>query len=219
MDEQNDLFSFTYSYPAAAGAIPLLKASLDARLEGERAKLEKDTRQFKQEADADGFPYRAYDNQTDWAVVADLPGWLSLSAEKYFYSGGAHGMTVFDSLLWDRQAQVERAPLSLFVSRDALEAAVKQAFCDKLDRQREKKRGAPIDRKNPGMFDECIGLASTTILLGSSNRKSFDRIGFLIPPYEAGPYAEGSYEVTLPVDAAILQAVKPEFRGIFTVSR
>ena len=219
VDEENELFSFVYSYPAAAGKIPQLKASLDARLEADRSKLDKDTRQFKQEAEADGFPYRAYAYQTDWAVVADLPGWLSLSAEKYSYTGGAHGMTVFDSLLWDRQAQVEREPLSLFRSGDALEAAIKPAFCDELDRQRARKRGVEFDRANPGMFDECIGLTSTTVLLGSANRKTFDRVGFLIPPYEAGPYAEGSYEVTLPVSEAILQAVKPEFRGSFTVSR
>ena len=219
VDEENELFSFVYSYPAAAGKIPQLKTSLDARLEEERGKLDKDARQFKQEAEADGYPYRAYAYQTDWAVVADLPGWLSLSAEKYSYTGGAHGMTVFDSLLWDRQAQVERAPLSLFLSGDALEAAIKPAFCKELDRQRARKRGVEFDRANPGMFDECIGLASTTVLLGSSNRKTFDRVGFLIPPYEAGPYAEGSYEVTLPVSEAILRAVKPEFRGSFSVSR
>jgi hypothetical protein len=219
VEEKNDRFSFSFSYPAAAGSIPGLKALLDRQLDEQRSALDKDTRQFKAETEKDGFPYRAYDGQTDWAVVADLPGWLSLSAQKYSYTGGAHGMTVFDSLVWDKQAGVQRAPLSLFVSGAALEAAIKPAFCDQLDRQREKKRGAPLDRKNPGMFDECIGLASTTVLLGSSNRKVFDRVGFLIPPYEAGPYAEGTYEVTLPVSEAILKAVKPEFRSSFTVSR
>ena len=105
------------------------------------------------------------------------------------------------------------------ISGDALEAAINPAFCKELDRQRARKRGVEFDRATPGMFDECIGLASTTVLLGSSNRKTFDRVGFLIPPYEAGPYAEGSYEVTLPVSEAILRAVKPEFRGSFSVSR
>ena len=54
-----------------------------------------------------------------------------------------------------------------------------------------------------------------TLILGSRNHKTFDRIGFLIAPYEAGPYAEGSYEVTLPVTPAVLAAVKPEWRGAF----
>lgn len=217
--EENDLYSFHYAYPAAVSHIPGLKALLDERLEAQRQQLDKDTRAFKLEAQADGFPYRAYDHHTDWAVVADLPGWLSLSAEQYAYTGGAHGMTTFDSLLWDRQADVPRVPLSLFQSPEALEAAVKPGFCGKLDRQRENKRGTRIDRANPGMFDECIGVASATVLLGSSNRRTFDRVGFLIPPYEAGPYVEGSYEVTMPVTRAVMEAVRPEFRESFTVSR
>ena len=46
-----------------------------------------------------------------------------------------------------------------------------------------------------------------------------DRIGILIGPYEAGPYAEGGYEVTLPVTPAILAVVKPEYRASFAASR
>jgi hypothetical protein len=39
----------------------------------------------------------------------------------------------------------------------------------------------------------------------------------LVPPYEAGPYAEGAYEVTLPVSAAVVAAVKGEYRPSFEV--
>ena len=45
------------------------------------------------------------------------------------------------------------------------------------------------------------------MLLGSSNRQQFNRIGFVADPYAAGPYAEGSYEVILPVTPALIQAV------------
>ena len=48
---------------------------------------------------------------------------------------------------------------------------------------------------------------------------AFDRVGFLIDPYTAGPYAEGTYEVTLPVTRAILAAVKPEYAESFTATR
>jgi hypothetical protein len=53
------------------------------------------------------------------------------------------------------------------------------------------------------------------VILGSKSHKGFDRIGFLIAPYNAGPYAEGSYEVTLPVTAAVVAAAKPEYRAAF----
>jgi hypothetical protein len=66
-------------------------------------------------------------------------------------------------------------------------------------------------------FEECIDPAEQTVILGSSNGKAFDRIGVLVSPYAAGPYAEGSYEVTVPVTAKALAAIKPEFRNSFVV--
>ena len=57
------------------------------------------------------------------------------------------------------------------------------------------------------------------MLLGSSNGRTFDRIGLIAGPYVAGPYAEGTYEVTLPVDMAVLDAVKREYDGAFSLKR
>lgn len=219
VEEENELYSFHYSYPGAAGRIPALAALLDARLDADRAELTAQTAQAQKDAQAEGFPWRPYDRSTAWAVVADLPDWLSMSADLYQYSGGAHGMSTFDSLLWDKRKGAPLAPLALFSSAEALEAAIKPQFCTLLDRQRAAKRGAEESRAGGGLFDECITLASTTVILGSSNRRTFDRIGFLIPPYEAGPYVEGTYEVTLPVTARILAAVRPEYRESFTAPR
>ena len=69
------------------------------------------------------------------------------------------------------------------------------------------------------IFDECIDPVKSTVILGSSNKQTFDRIGILVAPYEAGPYAEGDYEVTLPVTQAVLAAVKPEYRAAFSLKR
>lgn len=219
VEEENERYSFHYSWPDAAGRIPALAALLDARLDADRAELKAQTAQAQKDAQAEGFPWRPYDRSTAWAVITDLPDWLSLSADLYQYSGGAHGMATFDSLVWDKRKGAARAPLDLFSSPDALEAAIKPQFCTLLDRQRAAKRGAEESRAGGGLFDECITLASTTVILGSSNSRTFDRIGFLIPPYEAGPYAEGTYEVTMPVTARIIAAVRPEYRESFTAPR
>ena len=69
------------------------------------------------------------------------------------------------------------------------------------------------------MFDQCIDPTASTVILGSSNKQQFDRIGILIAPYEAGPYAEGDYEITLPVTKAVLAAVKPQYRSVFALGR
>lgn len=214
---ENDLYSFGYSYPGAASAIDPLRVLLDKRLADAKADLISSARSGKADADKDGFPYHAYTRQIDWKVVTDLPGWLSLSADYYEYSGGAHGMSGFDTLLWDRGAQVARKPIDLFASAEALRGAIRTPFCDALDVQRAQKRGEPVQRDGGEMFSECIDPAAQTLILGSSNRKTFDRIGLLVAPYEAGPYAEGSYEVTVPVTAKVMAVLKPQYRSAFSV--
>lgn len=217
--DESALFSFTYAYPAAAGAIPALRTRLDADLASARAKLRRDAKAAQAEAKANGFPYNAYYWSQQWSVVTELPQWLSLSAEYGNYTGGAHGMYWFGAMLWDKAAGAPRDPLTLFTSKQALSAAIRAPFCAALNRERAKKRGAPVKGGSADQFDECIDPVGQTVILGSQGRQGFDRIGILIPPYEAGPYAEGSYEVTVPVTAAVLNAVKPRFRGAFVAGR
>jgi hypothetical protein len=50
----------------------------------------------------------------------------------------------------------------------------------------------------------------------SSNGELIDAIKVVIGPYDAGPYSEGSYEVPLPVDAAMRKAIRTEYQDAFT---
>lgn len=219
VSEQNDLYAFDYAYPAQAGAIPGLKAWLDAEIVKERAELAAGAREARAEAKKEGFPFNAHSHATGWEVVTDLPGWLSLSAAISTYQGGAHPNHWFAGLLWDKTAGQRRAPLDLFASKQALSKAIRTEFCAQIDRQREEKRGEKIDRNSGEMFNDCIDPAEQTLILGSSNRKTFDRIGVLVAPYEAGPYVEGEYEATVPVTAAVIAAAKPEYRAAFSLKR
>ena len=216
VSEKNDVYGFDYSFPAAAGNIPDLRALLVKRMDTAKKEHVANAIDGRADADKNHYPFNPYEYTTSWEVVADLPDWLSLSAQHWEFTGGAHGNSTFDALLWDKRANTMREPLSLFVSAKALEEAVQNDLCAMLDKQRADKRGAPVKRDQSDWMNACIGLDSTTVILGSSNRRTFDRIGFLIPPYNAGPYAEGSYEVTLPVTQAVLATVKPEFRGAFS---
>ena len=85
-----------------------------------------------------------------------------------------------------------------------------------LSRERAKRRGAPIAEDSPDQFDQCPGIDELTVLVGSSNGRTFNRMTLYAGPYVAGPYTEGAYTVDLTVDRAILEAVKPEFRAAFT---
>lgn len=217
--EDNALYAFDYSYPAAAGGIPGLRASLDADLNRRLAALKHDADVGRAEAKKGGFPYNKYGWSQTWQVVTDIPGWLSLSAAYWNYTGGAHGMSWSGAMLWDRKTSRARNPLDLFVSKAALSAAIRKPFCDALDRQRAEKRGEPVRRSSDDDFNACIDPTGQTIILGSRGKRAFDRIGILVAPYSAGPYAEGQYEVTVPVTPAVIAAVRPAFRGSFVVPR
>lgn len=217
--EENALYSFEYSYPAQAGAIPGLRVSLDADLATRLATLKRDAREGQAEARQNDYPYNPYAWNQSWQVVTDLPGWLSLSASYWTYTGGAHGMGWSGAMLWDRKANRARNPLNLFISKAALAKAIRQPFCAALDRQRSEKRGEPVNRASGDQFDACIDPTEQTVILGSRSKKGFDRIGILVAPYSAGPYVEGSYEVTVPVTAAVLNAVKPAFRANFAIGK
>ena len=216
---ETPLYEFEYSYPPAAAAIPGLRARLEADRAQRLAKLTADARNGQAEAKKGGFPFHRYSWSQTWQVVASPPGWLSLSAAYWNYTGGAHGMSWSGAMLWDRKANLPRNPLDLFTSKAALAQAIRAPFCAALNRARIAKRGGTIKPGSTEMFEECIDPLKQTVLLGSKSKLAFDRIGILIAPYEAGPFAEGGYEVTLPMTPAVLAAVRPGFRRSFAVGR
>lgn len=216
---QNPRYSFSYAYPAAAAGIPALKAQLDNEMAEARAELASIAKEGESAAKAEDFEFNPFDQSTKWTVVTDLPGWLSLKRDYYEFTGGAHGNYGTGALLWDKAAGQARDVLTLFVSKAAFDAALRPAFCNALDKQRAERRGAPVDRTSGDSFDDCLAPSDVTVLLGSSNKQQFNRIGLIADPYAAGPYAEGSYEVTLPVTPALLKAVKPEYRAAFAAGR
>ena len=216
VEESSDLYEFDYRYPAEAGRISALRAWLDADRAKARAQLVEDATSGQAEAKQSGFEYHAYAQGRAWEKVAETPRFLSLSLLVSEYTGGAHPNYGFDSLLFDKQAGERIAPLALFTSPAALDAVIQRPFCAMLDKERGKRRGEPVV-SDGSMFNDCIKPSEQTVILGSSTGRTFDRIGVLIGPYAAGSYAEGDFDITLPVTAALLRAVRPEYRAAFVV--
>ena len=217
--ERTDLFVFEYSYPQAAGEVEPLARWLDARLTRERDRLARSATEGQAEARDNGFPFNQYSSETAWEVVADLPDWVSLSAQLSSYAGGAHPNYGFDTVVWDKARDAPLEPIAFFISPEALDRAIGEQLCDALNAEREERRGEPVEEGSDATFDTCIKPDETNLLLGSSNGETFDRVGIQIAPYLAGPYAEGSYEFTFPVTDELLQAVREEYRGAFALPR
>jgi hypothetical protein len=214
--ETNDLYSFTYSWPAAAGDIPALAQRLERQLEKSKRELIADADKGKEEAESNGFPYNPHYFSEEWKVVANLPNWLSLSGEFSTYTGGAHGMYGLESLVWDKKVGRGFPASEMFTSPKALGDALGDKLCKALDAERARKRkGQPKGQSIPE-FEKCVGVGEATVLVGSSNGKTFNRVGVWFGPSVAGPYVEGAYELNFGIDKAMIETVKPAYREAFS---
>src|SRR3954469_21464905 len=76
--ETNDLYSFAYSWPAAAGNIPALAQRLEGQLEKSKRELIANANKGRAQSESNGFPYNPNYFSEKWKVIANLPRWLSL---------------------------------------------------------------------------------------------------------------------------------------------
>lgn len=216
VSEDTPLYSFDFAYPVEVAAIPELKERLDREMAKAKEKLIAQAKSAEASARDEGFPYNAYAEGTNWQVVADTPRFLSLSAAIYSYTGGAHPNSGTRTLIWDRESKRALSPMDFFTSADALEQAVSDSYCAALDKERGQRRG-PEGESAIAEFGECPPIKDLTVLLGSSNGRKFNRIGLVADPYVAGPYAEGNYDITVPVTAEVLEAVRPAYKDAFAL--
>ena len=209
--------SFRYSWPKEATAI----AELDGWLRGNAERLKTETLNKgaanEKDAKANDYPFVGYSYSEDWTTVANVPALLILQSDGYSFTGGAHGMPVVTALFWDKAAKKRLATGAIF-DMPKLAAAMKDRFCKALDAERAKKRGGPANPDQLSQFDECVDVTKQTILPVSLKGGALDAVRVVIMPYEAGPYAEGIYELDFPIDAALRGAVKPAYQGAFGAS-
>jgi len=214
--ESNDLYSFAYTWPAAAGNIPALAQRLEGELDKSKAELIASANKGKEQSESTGFPYNPHYFSEKWKVVANLPRWLSLTGDFSTYTGGAHGNYGRETIVWDKQVGRGFPAIAMFASPKALSDALGDKLCKALDAERAKKRKGQPKGDILADFQKCVGVDEATVLVGSSNGKTFNRVGVWFGPYVAGPYVEGAYELNFGVDKAILDAVKPGFKAAFS---
>jgi hypothetical protein len=213
-DERNDLIDFHYGWSAEVAAIPQLVERLRKEMDKAESELTANAKEDKAFRDKEGYPFNAYSSTTDYTTAGQSPRLLSLSVEAASYTGGAHGNSGTNGLLWDRQAVKEIAVTDLFATPANMGRLLTQRWCDALNKAREEKRGEPVG--GGGMFDECPKLSEIAIVPTDNDKNGrFERLILTASPYVAGPYVEGSYEVDLAVTADLVAALKADYRDSF----
>lgn len=212
--EETALLDFSYGWPAEASAIPALEARLESDLEKNRREALAAAGEDRKSRGAD-IPFHGHYLHKVWEKHGATPGLLSLSAAVGTFTGGAHGNVVFDSILWDRKSGRALAFADLFADREAVDS-LSGAYCEALDRERAKKREETLPLQGEGWMVECPPLGEQVIVpVDADGNGRFETLSVLIPPYGAGPYAEGSYVVDLPVTDALRARIRPDYSGSF----
>ena len=212
VEEENDLYSFSFSWP---GSIP---QKLESRFKSEESKLKVElvagAKEDRDERAKQGFDYHPHAASRSY----EYSGWsgrlMSLVSSSYGFTGGAHGSTGSGAILWDKVLEREISIQDLSAPGTSWTGAIRQPFCVLLDREREKRRGEPVMKDD--LFGNCPEYKELTVLLRDSNKDArFDHIDVIADQYVAGPYAEGPYEISLPITAAMIERLKPEYRFSF----
>lgn len=213
-DEENDLIDYHIAWSAEVAAVPQLVDRFRAAMEKNKAELLATAQADKAEREKQGFPFNSYSSSTDYETAGQSARLLSLRVDAAAYTGGAHGNYGTKGLLWDRQGSKDIGVSDLFAAADNMVRLLTQPWCDALNKAREEKRGEPVG--GGGMFDECPKFSEISIIpTDKDGNGKFERLMLVADPYVAGPYAEGDYEVDLPVTGDLIAAIRSEYRGSF----
>jgi hypothetical protein len=212
---KNKYADVDFSWSKEAAAVP----TLVKRFRAELAKSKADTIAGGKEDYA--LRQIGWESSTKITTSGQSPRLLSLSREDWEFTGGAHGNGGTTGLLWDRRLNKEVKFAGLFSSPSSYTSVLRPPYCRALDQERIKRRGGD-GKLNDGIgeFDSCPKLSDLAIIPADSHRDGrFDEIHLIASPYLAGPYAEGEYDITLPVPQALIGLLKTQYRASFEAQR
>jgi Deacetylase PdaC len=207
--QEQEKSEFSYTYPDTLSANPKLVQELEARKVKRSALFEEDVKTVGEAGAANNL-----ESQASWEIKSETDRLIVLVSSNYVYSGGAHGMFWSDAILWDKKRGQEIGFLDLFADKEAATKALMPAYCAMLDAERLGMRGEATAKD--ALFGDCVDPFENGIVfptaLGSGG---YLRIGFVLPPYSAGPYVEGEYSFDISAPDYITKGLKPEYRDLF----
>jgi hypothetical protein len=199
--EKTSLLDYRYQWPAADAHMMRRHG-----LNGARA---------DKQARGVGAPFFAHVAAKRWTVEGEAGPLLSLRGTWDSYTGGAHGMHGFEAILWNRGEGRDITVATMFVDGIQALTDITKAFCPALNAERARRRGGQAIAADGAWQNACPDLAGQVMLPARVERGRFTEICILLPPYEAGPYVEGSYEIAVPMTAGLVAQLKPGYRGVF----
>ena len=201
---------FSYGMPK----LPAPNPALSRHLQQDRAKVYRDYAALFADPDLSEEDLSGYESTTNWMVDSILPGVTVLLAGRSSYTGGAHGYSFVDSLIWDSKAGLPVSFAGLFTNPAAARALFNPSYCRALDRERLARRGEPTPKDDmfgacPDLFKEAEAYPAKPVY------GKYSRIAISLSPYVGGPYSEGMYDLEIVIPKGLKPLVKPQYQALF----
>ncbi len=171
-----------------------------------------------------------YDLSLQFATVAETSRIVAVSAEGSLYTGGAHGMPLVERFVWLPQMEQMLTADMLITEpthwqvvaayvREQLMTGLSTRFDDEMgdeaspaDRAAWLKNGAEMI--DSGTSPEAESFSRFEPVMNADG--SIRALRFIFPPYQVGPYADGTHAVEVPgsvLAPLVAASYKPLFRA------
>jgi hypothetical protein len=199
--------------PANDPSLAYLRKDAQNYLASKKAEARSQYDEFKKQGG--GSPAWPWEVMIKWNYTAKAGDIVSLFGSSYEFTGGAHGMTRFDTHIARTNGQQVQIDSML---EGGLSPAIVIAMCEALKKTKQERTGSAT------IFDEPIACAGPNAnvkidhaklaLAPSGQAGKLGGIYAYWEPYEVGAYVEGSYAIVIQQEV-FAQDLKPEFKPLF----
>lgn len=218
--ESTDRYVVGISYPASVNRYPGLAKALSDYATAERAELMEAVEAFGNDK-----PTAPYELSLAFEQVVDTPQIVAIAADGSRYTGGAHGQPLIARFVWLPQQDARLTAAALVPGPEgwrAISDYVREQLHTAVVTRADEDELAPADRaalikSSARMIDEgtepdAVNFSEFVPVLDAAGR--ITALRFVFPPYQVGPYADGTQAVDVPA-AVLLPYVAPEYAGLF----
>lgn len=218
--ETTDAYIVGISYPPVVNKYPGLAREIAAYTDAARAELMQAVAGFGNDK-----PSAPYELSLAFEQVLDSPNLVAVAADGSRYTGGAHGEPLVARFVWlpaqdkllTANALVPKvegwAAIAGYV-REQLHTSVSvRADADEMPPEERLQFVRNADKMiDEGTEPDIDNFSQFQPVVGADGKVTALR--FVFPPYQVGPYADGTQTVDVPA-SVLLPHVAPEYVGLF----
>ena len=221
--ETNDAYIVGISYPPTLNKYPGLAQAVAAYSDAARAELMQAVAGFGNDK-----PSAPYELSLSFEQVAETPELVAVAADGSRYTGGAHGEPLVARFVWlplqnkmltanELVPKVEGWAVIGAYIREQLHTSVSvRADADELPPEERLQFVRSADKMiDEGTDSDVDNFSQFQPIIGADGK--ITALRFVFPPYQVGPYADGTQTVDVPA-AILLPHIAPEYAGLFAKS-